>query len=98
MNLESSILTRTNVGAFAVSKQQQHEPLSDCVRNALENYFNHLDGHDTQDLYRLVIEEVERPLFTCVMQHLGGNQTRAAELLGISRSTLRKKLALYDID
>ena len=98
MNLESSILTRTDIGAFAVPKQQKHEPLSDCVRTALDNYFDHLDGHGSQDLYRMVIEEVERPLFTCVMQHLGGNQTRAAELLGISRSTLRKKLALYDID
>jgi Fis family transcriptional regulator len=98
MNLESSVFTESALGAFAVPKQQHNEPLGDCVRNALENYFAHLDGHGTQDLYRMVMEEVERPLFTCVMQHLGGNQTRAAELLGISRSTLRKKLALYGID
>lgn len=98
MSLESSVLHGTGAGAFAVPKQHKHEPLSDCVRNALENYFDHLDGHGSQDLYRMVMEEVERPLFTCVMSHLGGNQTRAAELLGISRSTLRKKLALYGID
>ena len=98
MNLESSVFTAPAAGAFSVSKQHKNEPLSDCVRNALENYFNHLDGHGSQDLYRMVIEEVERPLFTCVMQHLGGNQTRAAELLGISRSTLRKKLSQYDLD
>jgi len=98
MNLESGVFTGHAVGAFAVPKQQKNEPLGDCVRTALENYFTHLDGHGANDLYRLVMEEVERPLFSCVMQHLGGNQTRAAELLGISRSTLRKKLALYGID
>lgn len=98
MNLESSVFTAPAVGAFAVPKQQKKEPLSDCVSNALEQYFAQLDGHGGQDLYRLVIEEVERPLFTSVMQHMGGNQTRAAELLGISRSTLRKKLALYGIE
>jgi Fis family transcriptional regulator len=98
MNLDSSIFTGPAVGALAVSKKHKNEPLSDCVRNALENYFNHLDGHGTQDLYRMVMAEVERPLFVCVMEHLGGNQTRAAEVLGISRSTLRKKLALYGIE
>lgn len=98
MNMESSVFTGPAVGALAVSKQHKNEPLSDCVRNALENYFEHLDGHGTQDLYRMVLEEVERPLFHCVMEHLGGNQTRAAEVLGISRSTLRKKLAQYDIE
>ena len=98
MNLESSVYTESAVGAFAVPKQPHNEPLGDCVRTALENYFTHLNGHGTQDLYRMVLEEVERPLFHCVMQHLGGNQTRAAEVLGISRSTLRKKLALYGID
>ncbi len=98
MNLDNSVFTGSIVGAFAVPKQKNHEPLSDCVRNALDNYFDQLDGHGGQDLYRLVIEEVERPMFSCVMEHLGGNQTRAAELLGISRSTLRKKLALYGID
>jgi Fis family transcriptional regulator len=98
MNLESSVLRAPAVGAFAVPKQHKNEPLSDCVSTALEHYFAQLDGHGTQDLYRLVIEEVERPLFASVMQHMGGNQTRAAELLGISRSTLRKKLALYGIE
>jgi Fis family transcriptional regulator len=98
MNLESSAFHLPAVGAFAVPKKQNNEPLSDCVSTALENYFAQLDGHGTQDLYRLVIEEVERPLFASVMQHMGGNQTRAAELLGISRSTLRKKLAHYGIE
>ena len=44
------------------------------------------------------MEEMERPLLHTVMEHTGGNQTRAAALLGISRSTLRKKLAQYGLD
>ena len=98
MKTESSMFSGPPAGALAVSKKHKNEPLSDCVRNALENYFDHLNGHGTQDLYRMVMAEVERPLLNCVMEHLGGNQTRAAEVLGISRSTLRKKLALYGID
>ena len=74
------------------------EPLRLCVQNALQRHFKQLDGHETSDLYRLVMTEVEVPLFESVLNHAGGNQTRAACILGISRSTLRKKLALYGLD
>ncbi len=73
------------------------EPLSACVRTALRQYLHGLDGHDVHDLYRLVIEEVERPMFATVLEHTGGNQTMAAKLLGMSRSTLRKRLATYHL-
>ena len=96
MNLDGTI-PGTLEGAFAVSKKDQKKPLSDCVRIALDSYFEHLDGHNPSGLHQMVMEEVERPLFACVMSHTGGNQTRAAELLGISRSTLRKKLAHYGV-
>ncbi len=85
-------------GAFAVSKKHQNESLSDCVSKALDSYFSHMDGYSTNDLYALVMEEVERPLFESVMTNTRGNQTKAAALLGISRGTLRKKLARYQID
>ncbi len=74
------------------------EPLRLCVLSALAHHFKQLDGHETSDLYKLVISEVEAPLFESVLNHAGGNQTRAAHILGISRSTLRKKLALYGLD
>jgi len=74
------------------------EPLRACVREALENYFEHLDGHPTSGLYRMVLSEVEAPLLAAVMRHTRGNQSKAAELLGINRGTLRKKLKQYDID
>ena len=83
---------------LVVSKESREDSLADCVRDALHSYFSKLDGHAPSDLYQMVMEEVERPLFQTVMEHTGGNQTRAAILLGISRSTLRKKLARFDID
>lgn len=73
------------------------EPLSECVRTAMRQYLRGLDGHEVNNLHSLVIEEVERPLFETVLEHTRGNQTLAARLLGISRSTLRKRLADYDI-
>lgn len=84
-------------GIFTVPKQDKYEPLSDCVRNALESYFEQLNGHSINNLHQMVFEEVERPMFESVMDYTGGNQSKAAGILGISRSTLRKKLAYYGI-
>ena len=74
------------------------EPLRECVRKAMEKYFRDLDGERPGGLYQLVLAEIERPLLESVMTHARGNQSHAAEFLGISRSTLRKKLKLYQID
>jgi len=78
--------------------QQQSVPLSECTSSAMKNYFNSLDGHQVTDLYELVMSEVERPFLETVMEYVGNNQTKAAFMLGISRSTLRKKLFKYDLD
>ena len=75
-----------------------HEvPLRESVRNAVEQYLVQLEGHPAQDLYRMVLSEVERPLLEAVLAHTGSNQSKAARLLGISRSTLRKKLIQYHL-
>ena len=71
--------------------------LADSVETALERYFAQLDGAKTCDLYDLVLAEVERPLMCAVMAHVDQNQSRAAELLGLSRGTLRKKLKTYGL-
>ena len=73
------------------------KPLATMTESALEDYFKKLNGTAPGDLYDLVLSEVERPLFRTVMAYTEGNQSRAAEILGINRGTLRKKLKAYAI-
>ena len=74
-------------------------PLATCVKTALERYFLDLDGEKPAgDLYEMVLHEVERPLLDIVMKHVKSNQCKAAEMLGINRNTLRKKLKLHGLD
>ncbi|MCA0176474.1 MAG: Fis family transcriptional regulator [Proteobacteria bacterium] len=63
-----------------------------AVRQALEQYFKDLDGDAPDGLYDKLIATVERPLLDVVMAHAEGNQSRAAEWLGVNRNTLRRKL------
>jgi Fis family transcriptional regulator len=70
-------------------------PLRAQTAAALEAYFSHLNGDRPAHLYELVLREVEEPLFRAVMTYVEGNQSRAAEVLGINRGTLRKKLREY---
>lgn len=72
-------------------------PLHETVRNALKEYLLTLEGDDPSDLYAMVMREVERPLLECVLKHCGGNQSRAAQCLGLNRGTLRKKLREHDL-
>ena len=72
--------------------------LSESVREAMQRYFDDLDGHDPGDLYDLVLSQVEKPLFEVVMGATGGNLTRAAQLLGLNRATLRNRLKKYGLD
>ena len=82
----------------AATEPGMGEPLRDCVRKAMDKYFRDLDGEPPGGLYQLVLAEIEMPLLESVMKHARGNQSHAAEYLGISRSTLRKKLKLYQLD
>ena len=79
------------------STHTNNQTLRECVKSALDHYFIQLNGHETADLYEFVIKEVEKPLLESVMEQANGNQSRAATMLGISRSTLRKKLALHGL-
>lgn len=72
--------------------------LRHLVTDALEDYFDKLDGDDPSELYDFVISEVEKPLLESTLDYCGGNQSKTAQVLGISRATLRKKLAIYKID
>jgi Fis family transcriptional regulator, factor for inversion stimulation protein len=73
------------------------KPLSTLTDEALKSYFASLNGHKPGDLYQLVIGEVEKPLLKAVLGYTKGNQSRAAEILGINRGTLRKKLKSYEL-
>ena len=71
-----------------MSKKQ----LDECVRASLESYFRDLRGTEPDDMYGMVVRVVEKPLLDVVMSRAEGNQSRAAEWLGLNRNTLRKKL------
>jgi two-component system nitrogen regulation response regulator GlnG len=64
----------------------------EMVKSKLAGFLSRMDGYQVSDLYEKVLERVERPLFDLVMAHTGGNQVKAAEILGLNRNTLRKKL------
>lgn len=72
-------------------------PLREAVDTAIRRYFTHLDGGTVTDLYAMVLAEVEAPLLASVLDYTQGNQTRAAEVLGLNRGTLRKKLKQHDL-
>jgi Fis family transcriptional regulator, factor for inversion stimulation protein len=76
----------------------QETNISQAIRNSLSQYFAHLDGMQANNLYNLVLDQVEKPLLECVMQQANNNQCKAASWLGISRNTLRKLLAKYKLD
>lgn len=73
------------------------KPLSECVTESLDHYFAQMGEHLPADLYRMVLKQVEPPLLEKALAVTDYNQLRAAEMLGMNRATLRKKLALYDI-
>ena len=65
----------------------------EMVKSKLAGLLARIDGYPVHDLYDKVLARVERPLFDLVLAHTGGNQLKAAEILGLNRNTLRKKLA-----
>ena len=75
----------------------RNKTLSALTGEALNGYFKKLNGHRPGDLYQLVLGEVEKPLFEAVLDYTNGNQSEAAEILGINRGTLRKKLRNYNL-
>lgn len=71
--------------------------LERSVRRAVDGYFRDLDGEKAHGVYEMVINCVERPLIEAVLLKVEGNQTHAAEMLGINRNTLRKKMKTHGI-
>lgn len=77
--------------------ERRSQPLANAVATAMKRYFQQLDGHEPNEMYQMVLEEVERPLFEAVLDYYDGNQSKAAKALGLNRGTLRKKLKIYNL-
>ena len=96
--------TNTEVHQLTVGKIEtangtiKPQLLRDAVKRAVTNFFSQLDGQEAYEVYEMVLSEVEAPLLDIIMQHTRGNQTRAANMLGINRGTLRKKLKKYGMN
>ena len=71
--------------------------LSHAVKHSIRRYLYELDGIHPNNMYNLVLKQIEQPLFEAILEHTKGNQSRAAELLGLNRGTLRKKLRSYNL-
>lgn len=82
----------------AISQDRSPEPmrsestLRDAATRVVRRYLHDLNGTQCTDLYNLMLRQVERPVLEEALRHCGGNMTRTAELLGMNRATLRKKL------
>ena len=81
----------------SVNGTLMHRTLKESTESALQEYFKTLNGNAPNGLYKLVINEVELPLIEAVMAFTNKNQSQAAEILGINRSTLRKKLKIFEL-
>ncbi|MFN7724059.1 MAG: Fis family transcriptional regulator [Rubrivivax sp.] len=71
--------------------------IDDCIRSTLEQYFKDLRGTEPHGVHDMILQAVEKPMLDVVMQHAEGNQSKAAEWLGINRNTLRRKLAEHKL-
>lgn len=90
----TAIDAQPNTAAPASAPQ---ETIRECVERCMRNYFGNLDGQAACDVYDMVLAEVEQPLLEVVLNYTRDNQSKAAEVLGLNRGTLRKKLKQYDL-
>ena len=79
----------------ASTHQQQEQSLPDLVYSIVNRFLNENKNKSINDLYDMILSEVEPPLLQAVMEKRRGNQLQAAKILGISRGTIRKKLQRY---
>lgn len=75
----------------------QYDYIGQAIKAALTQYFEDMDGEIPCTLYEMVLSRVEKPLLEVALAHVEGNQTKAAELLGLNRNTLRKKMKTHQL-
>ena len=76
---------------------ERQQTLRACVSTVIAEYLAQVEPELVSDLYTMVLAEVEAPLLEAVMRKARSNQSRAAQMLGLNRGTLRKKLRQYDL-
>jgi len=89
--------TAEETSDLTLARIDSQDTLRNCVRRSLTDYFANLEGEEVNNVYQTVLAEMEIPLLEKVLEHTRGNQTRAAEMLGLNRGTLRKKLKQYGL-
>jgi Fis family transcriptional regulator len=89
--------TQESLMTMAIDTDNQKPTLQNAIEFALRDYFHELDGTVPGNLYEMVLGEVEQPLLKAVLDYTRGNQSKAADVLGINRGTLRKKLKEYGL-
>ena len=77
---------------------QEISQLYNAVKHSIRRYLYELDGGTPTEMYEMVLRQIEQPLLEAVLDHTRGNQSKAAEYLGLNRGTLRKKLRSYNLD
>lgn len=82
---------------MSCSSKPSASKLGITVKESLDDYFLHLDGQPPHAIYDMVLGCVEKPMLEYVLNKVGGNQSKAAEMLGLNRNTLRKKMAEYGL-
>jgi Fis family transcriptional regulator len=87
----------TASAANGAGRRATGETIEQCVLRSLEKYFADLDGAKPHALHEMVMTAVERPLLQFALERCCGNQSAAAELLGINRNTLRKRLVAHGL-
>lgn len=80
-----------------MSKRESDVPLSASIVQSMQQYLDDLNGEKPSNLHAFFLQEVEKPFLQVVMRHVDHNQSLAAEILGINRNTLRKKLLQYKL-
>lgn len=80
-----------------MSADSVHESLANHVEQAVRQYFKMLADAEPTNLYDLMLSQLEKPLLSVVLEQTRGNQSKTAEILGLNRGTLRKKIKAYDL-
>jgi len=94
----STVIQSINPVFEDAENDKETSQLNIAVKQSIRRYLYELDGEAPSQIYEMVLQQIEQPLLEAVLEYTHGNQSRAAEYLGLNRGTLRKKLRTYNLD